>query len=77
MPMCKEISCTTAVRLVPDKEQEAVRWSGSRPNEFLIYLYPSKVCDSGLCNYHWLKRYYGRLWEIREQQIALEAMKRR
>jgi len=74
MNMCKESNCLDDVRLVPDKEQEAVRWSG---NCFLIYLYPSKQCESGLCAYHWRKRYYGRLWEIREQQIALEAMKRR
>jgi len=57
MPRCKHEGCDQGVRLVADKSYDAVRWSGTSPNCFLIYLYPSKVCDSGLCNYHWLKRY--------------------
>lgn len=76
MPMCKESNCLDDVRLVPDKEQEAVVWKYDSP-PLLTVLYPSKECESGLCSYHYRKRYYGRLWEIREQQIALEAMKRR
>ena len=77
MSMCKELNCLDDVRLVPDKDLEPVRWSGTSPNCFLIYLYPSKVCESGLCAYHWRKGYYGRLWEKREQQLTLMAMERR
>jgi len=77
MPRCKHEGCDQGVRLVPDKSYDAVRWSGTSPNEFLIYLYPSKVCESGLCAYHWRKGYYGRLWEKREQQLTLAAMERR
>ena len=77
MPRCKHEGCDQGVRLVADKSYDSVRWSGTSPNEFLIYLYPSKVCESGLCAYHWRKGYYGRLWEKREQQLTLMAMERR